>query len=336
MLNDAEIGKADGRKPDGLIARPHSEGKPSTREHGPVNWYAAPLSLGGVPFRFPWSQDFIRKVIRASTSAGPPIDPLYTFKCITFPNRYWKEPVGWPRARPVGRSPEILNHQLQHLDFAHVPGWIEAAAQIRQRNLQCRITSFARKSTWQPQGKMTMSGDMSLVMHDVINSVLGPQVPAEWDEHCLELEITSFPQWKRACELWNQPDWVSKRVSLAVDSREIARQHAFAPAMTTHTMAMSLDQPITIDLPTHVLGSEPDSPQMSQKPTGEHAAELTPDKGLVQPIADLSLPEDVSDSETVITVVSPQRRVSESTQNEKLPKKGPYASLHNETVNSGR
>ena len=248
----------------GLLRARTRKASPLPREHVPVIWYAAPLSLCGVPFRFPLSEDFIRKVIRASTSAGPPIDPLYTFKCITFPNRYWKEPVRWPRARPVGRSPEILNHQLQHLDFqgwdngnvssAHVPGWIEAAAQIRQRNLQCRITPFARKSTWQPQGKMTISGDMSLVMHDVINSVLGPQVPAEWDEYCLELEITSFPQWKRACELWNQPGWVSKRVPLAVDSRaEIARQQAFAPATTTSTMAMSLDQPITIDLPTHVL-----------------------------------------------------------------------------------
>ena len=55
---------------------------------------------------------------------------------------------------------------------------------------------------------------------------------------------------------------------------------------------------------------------MSQKPTGEHAAELTPDTELVQPIADLSLPEDVSDSETVLRVVSPQRRAPESTRNE--------------------
>ena len=80
---------------------------PLPREHGPVNWYSAPRSLDGVPFRFPWSQDFIRKVIRTSTSADPPIDPLYSFKCITLPNRYWKEPLGWPRAKPVGRAPKF-------------------------------------------------------------------------------------------------------------------------------------------------------------------------------------------------------------------------------------
>ena len=123
------------------------------REHGPVNWYSAPLSLEGVLFRFPWSQDFVRKVIRANTSAGPPIDPLYCFKCIAFPNRYCKEPLGWPRAKPVGRAPETFNRKIQHLELAQIPGWIEGAAQIRQRNLQCRVTPFPRKSAWKPQRK---------------------------------------------------------------------------------------------------------------------------------------------------------------------------------------
>ena len=307
----------------GLLRARTRKACPLPREHGPVNWYSAPLSLDGVPFRFPWSQDFIRKVIRTSTSAGPPIDPLYTFKCMTLPNRYWKEPLGWPRAKPVGRAPEIFNRQIQHLELAQIPGWIEGAAQIRQRNLQCRITPFPRRSAWKPQGKMTMSGDMSIVLHNEINSVLGPQARAKWEEHCLELEIARFPKWKRACELWSQPGWISKRVSLAVESRaEIARQQAFAPAMVAPTMAMSLNQPVTIDLPTHIL--EPErisppssqaSPQSSQPHTGEHAAELTPDAALVQPIAELSLPEDLSDSETTVTIVSPRRRASVATEN---------------------
>ena len=66
----------------GLLRARTRKACPLPREHGPVNWYSAPLSLEGVPFRFPWSQEFVRKVIRASTSAGPPIDPLYCFKCI--------------------------------------------------------------------------------------------------------------------------------------------------------------------------------------------------------------------------------------------------------------
>ena len=218
----------------------------------------------------------------------------------------------------MGGAPECLHHQLQHLDLARVSGWIEGAAQVRQRNLWCRITSLEQKPVWQPQGKLTMSGNMLLVMHDVINSVLGPQARAEWEAPCLEIEIARFPCWKRACELWNQPGWVSKHISLAVDSRgETARQQAFAPAIPTPTMAMSLDQPVTIDdLPAHELEAEPNSPQTTQKSTGEHAAELTPDTDLVQPIAALTLPEDVSDSETVITVVSPRRRASLSTQND--------------------
>ena len=209
----------------GLLRARTRKACPLPREHGPVNWYPAPLSLDGVPFRFPWSQDFIRKVIRTSTSAGPPIDPLYSFKCITLPNRYWKESLGWPRAKPVGRAPEIFNRQIQHLELAQIPGWIEGAAQIRQRNLQCRITPFPRRSAWKPQGKMTMLGDMSIVLHDEINSVLGPQARAKWEEYCLELEIASFPKWKRACELWSQPGWISKRVSLAVESRAEIASH---------------------------------------------------------------------------------------------------------------
>ena len=261
-------------------------------------------------------------MIRASTSAGPPTDPLYSFRCITFPNHYWKEPLGWPRAKPVGRAPETLNRQIQHLELAQVPGWTEGAAQIRQRNLRCRLTPFPRKSVWRPQGKMTMSGDMSIVLHDEINSVLGSEARAEWEGRCLELEIANFPKWKRACELWNQPGWISKRVSLAVESRaETARQQAFAPTMLAPTMAMSRIRPsmrpITLDLPTRVLNPEPvsppssqASPQSSQPQTGEHAAELTPNTILVQPIADLALPEDLSDSETVVTVVPAQRRAS--------------------------
>ena len=145
-------------------------------------------------------------------SANPNLDPLYSFKCITFPNRYWKDPVRWPRARPVGRAPDCLNHQLQHLDLARVPGWIDSATQVRQRNLKCRISPFNRDPVWQPEGRMTMSGDMQLTMHDIINTVLGTEARAEWDEQCLEFEKACFLNWKRACELWNQANWISKRV----------------------------------------------------------------------------------------------------------------------------
>ena len=160
---------------------------------------------------------------------------------------------------------------------------------------------------------MTMSGDMSIVLHDEINSVLGSEARAEWEGRCLELEIA---------ELWNQPGWVSKRVSLAVESRaENARQQAFAPTMLASTIAMSRSQPsvrpITLDLPTHVLNPEPisppssqASPQSSQPQTRGHAVELTLNTMLVQPIANLALPGDLSDSETVVTVVPAQRRAS--------------------------
>ena len=34
-----------------------------------------------------------------------------------------------------------------------------------------------------------MSEDMSIVLHDEINSVLGPEARAEWEGHCLEIEM---------------------------------------------------------------------------------------------------------------------------------------------------
>ena len=92
---------------------------------------------------------------------------------------------------------------------------------------------------------------------------------------------------------------------LAVDCRaEGARQQAFVPAVPTPTLAMSPVQPVTNALPTHILEAEPISPPTTQKSTeGEYAAELTPDIALVQSIADLTLPEKVSDSEAVMTAV---------------------------------
>ena len=160
-----------------------------------------------------------------------------------------------------------------------------------------------------------MSGDMQLVMHDIMNSVLGSEARAEWEEQCLEMEIASFPDCKRACELWNQPNLVSKRVTMAVESRaEFARQQAFAPAIPTPTMAMSLDQPVTIALPTHILAAQPISPPTPQRSTkGKHAAELTPDVALVQPIANLTIPQNAFNFEGTMTLVSPRRKASVST-----------------------
>ena len=48
----------------------------------------------------------------------------------------------------------------------------------------------------------------------------------EQDGKSIELEIASFPKWKRACELWSQPGWISRRVALAVEGR--AENHARA------------------------------------------------------------------------------------------------------------
>ena len=125
-----------------------------------------------------------------------------------------------------------------------------------------------------------------------------------------------------------EPTWVDltpSRISRRRQSRN-SETTGVRSTMLGPTMVMSLDrpisQPITINLPTHNLEPEPvgpsslrTSPQSLQQQSGEHAAELTPNAALVQPIAELSLPEDLSDSETVATEVSPRRRASVSTDN---------------------
>ena len=93
------------------------------REYGPINWYNAPVDLHGQTFRFPWSSDFIKKMINACLRISPHARPDYKFKFIQVPNRYRKEPVGYPRARPIGRGKGLLDHQLRHFDFANVTKW---------------------------------------------------------------------------------------------------------------------------------------------------------------------------------------------------------------------
>ena len=64
------------------------------REYGPINWYNAPMDLNGQLFRFPWTSDFIKKVVNSCLQLSPQVCSDYKFKFIQVPNRYWKEPVG--------------------------------------------------------------------------------------------------------------------------------------------------------------------------------------------------------------------------------------------------
>ena len=102
----------------GVLRARTQKGSPMPIEHSPVNWYTAPLSINEYPFRYPWSQDALRKIIKSSLHASAHVDPFYNFKLISITNRYWEDPLGWARALPVARVPEGLRHQLQHMDTA--------------------------------------------------------------------------------------------------------------------------------------------------------------------------------------------------------------------------
>ena len=100
-------------------------------------------------------------------SATPELDPENSNSSLS--NCYWKEPVGYPAARPIGRGKELLDHQLRYLDFGNVPKWISVAAQIRDRNMSRRMAPLQYEPAWRPQGRLTMSGDMPLPLLDMVN-----------------------------------------------------------------------------------------------------------------------------------------------------------------------
>ena len=135
-------------------------------------------------------------MINSCLRISPNVRPDHKFKFIQVPNRYWKKPVGYPRARPIGRGKVLLDYQLRHLDFANVPKWISVAVQIRDRNLSRRMAPLQHEPAWRPQGRMTMSGDMPLPQLDMVNQVLDAEMCAEWDEECLNREVSNFKVWR--------------------------------------------------------------------------------------------------------------------------------------------
>ena len=120
--------------------------------------------------------------------------------------------------------------------------------------------------------------------------------------------------WKKACTLWRQTGWVSKRVALAANQRsEKERAAQYPPQMSqtaaAATMAMSLEQPLTVDAtPAEEEVTEDETAMpVTPSPSGEHAAELTPNVELADPIGDFTID---TDAETVVP--SPATRVSVS------------------------
>ena len=161
---------------------------------------------------------------------------------------------------------------------------------------------------------MTMSGDMPLALLDTVNQVLGTEMRAERDEGCLNLGVSKFEVWKKACTLWRQAGWVSKRVALAASHRaeeERAARYALQVSQTAAapTMAMSLEQTPTVDATQadEEVTEDDTAMPVTPSPSGEHAAELTPNVELADPIGELTID---TDAETVVP--SPARQVSVS------------------------
>ena len=228
--------------------------------------------------------------------------------------------MGYPRARPVARGKEFLDYQLGYLDHANVPKWIDVAAQIRNRNLSRRMAPIQYDQVWRPQGRMAMSGDMPLTLLDIVNQVLGVEMRAEWDEECLHLEVSNFESWKKACTLWKQSGWISKRVVLAAQHKAdqeraqryapVPQQAPSGPSTTAPAMAMSLEQPLAVaavSLEGEVATDKEAAVPVNPSPSGEHAEELTPNAALADPIGQLTIDTDAENAAN-----SPTRRMSMS------------------------
>ena len=159
---------------------------------------------------------------------------------------------------------------------------------MRDRNLSRRMAASLYDPVWRPLGKMTMSGDMPLILLDVVNSVLGGDLRAEWEEECLNLEVCNF-------EIW-------KRVTPAAPCRTVAeRAQRYAPQPSESTaapaMAMSLEQTLTVEAAPEEEVAEDTAMLVTPDQSGEHAAELTPNAALVDPIGELTID---TDAETVV------------------------------------
>ena len=127
------------------------------------------------------------------------------------------------------------------------------------------------------------------------------------------LRVTKFEIWKKACALWKQSGWISKRVALAAHRRaeeERAQRYAPTPSQSTAApvMAMSLEQTLTVEAASleDEVTVETAMP-VAPSPSGEHTAELTPNAALADPIGQLTI-----DTEAETRVPSPTRRVSTS------------------------
>ena len=89
---------------------------------------------------------------------------------------------------------------------------------------------------------------------------------------------------------------ISKCVTVASSSRaEAERATTFAqpPQLDpAPTMAMSLKQPLTVKAPAEEGAPEQADPPVTPDRSGEHAAELTPNAALVDPIGGLTMETD--------------------------------------------
>ena len=125
---------------------------------------------------------------------------------------------------------------------------------------------------------------------------------------------SNFEAWKRACGLWKQSGWVCKRVALAAACRtEAERALQYAPPLAQSTaapiMVMSPEQLLTVEATPKQGIIDNTALPVNPNQSGEHAAKLTPNAALTDPIGELTID---TDAETVIPLPTRRATVSDA------------------------
>ena len=122
------------------------------REHSPVNRYAAPQDVEGIPYPLSLPSDrrilgpeSQRKIIRTNLSASPHASAEYVF--IQNPSIFRKEPIGYDYKREFQyfrKRVLVLTKRVLVLSIGSLPGWGIGFDQKQANNLSI-FETFANR-----------------------------------------------------------------------------------------------------------------------------------------------------------------------------------------------
>ena len=121
-----------------------------------------------------------QKITKACLRASHRHDPMYAFNCITVPNRF--KGSDWLGACSLSSSYNIWTLPGSH-------NGLELPNRCNNEICGAELIRLGTTLSGSLKAKQSCLGDMTLLLHDVINTLLGADARAEWEKQCLEIEI---------------------------------------------------------------------------------------------------------------------------------------------------